>query len=114
MKGLLIFVCLILCLISKASAQTYSDGEFPKGTSTVAEVKSKYSLSQIKSMLDNSEMYRKADNPNKIGITLIDPATAEKMIVCDTDSTFLMFEYIKKLRQEIATLESRLQAAGIP
>ena len=114
MKGLLIFICLCCCLISKASAQTYSIGEYPRGTSTVQEVKSKYSLSQIKSMLDNSDMYRNVDNPNKIGITLIDPDTSGKMIVCDIDSTFLMFEYIKILRLKITTLELRLQAAGIP
>ena len=111
---IIIFVCLCFCFIPKIFAQTYNDAEYPKGTSTIQEMKSKYSLPQIKSMLDNSEMYRNADNPNKIGITLTDPGTLEKMIICDIDSTFLMFEYIKKLRQEIITLKQRLQAAGIP
>ncbi len=110
------FVLFLISIFFATSlfAQKFDMSEYPKGTTTISALKQKYTLSQIKSMLYDSEIYRHVSIQDKIGIGIADPNTLEKIIVCDTDCTLLMFEYVNKLRQEITTLKTRLQAAGIP
>ena len=107
-------IILCYCFAFNISAQTFNPGDYTKGTSTIESIKSKYTLPQIRSMLDSAEIYKSIGGVQRLGIQLTDPVTSENMIICDVDSTMMLFEYNKKLRQEIIILKQRLQIAGIP
>lgn len=114
MKKTIFGIILFLFISVNVSAQTFNPSDFPSGTSTIESIRGEYTLSQIKSMLDNAEIYSQEGNRNKLGIQLTDPITSQKMLLCNADLSIIMFEYIKKLRQEIVNLKQRLITAGIP
>lgn len=109
---LIIVFAILFCSIS--SAQTYDLKNYSNGTQTVEVLKSRYSQTQIKKMLENAELCKSIDPKRILGIKLQDENTLENILITDTDSVLMLFEYIKKLKQEIAILNQRLQTAGIP
>lgn len=104
---------MILCS-SVSYAQTYDLKDYPSGTKTVEVFKAQYTLAKIKQMLDGAELCRNVKEEQRIGMKLQDPDTLENILIGDTGSMLILFECIKKMRQEIVTLKSRLQTAGIP
>ena|SRR3990167_3928613 len=109
----LIFIMTIL-FSTTVFSQTYDLDNFPNGTITVETLRANYTQAQIKNMLENADMSRNVKDRRELGFILNDPNTSEQLLICKNDATVLLFEYIKKLRQRIVTLEQRLQAAGIP
>ena len=108
----LIFIITVF-ISTSVIGQEYSPGNFPTGTSTIEQLRSRYTNQQLKTMLENTEISRNATDRNKLGFVFTDPNNAQ-ILVCNTDTYVVLFEYIKLLRQEITTLRQRLQAAGIP
>lgn len=112
MKKILIASIVLLC--SNSFAQTYDLKDYPSGTQTIEVLKSQYSGTQIKTMLESAELCRNKDSKNILGMRLQDPNTLQNIVISDTDSTLILFEYMKKMNLEIANLKQRLQTAGIP
>lgn len=110
----LLIIILTLFISSTVFSQTYDLKDYPNGTTTVESLKSQYTTLVIRNMLDNAELCRKNDEKNRFGMKLQDPNTLKNILISDTDSTLMLFEYIKKLRLEIVNLKQRLQTAGIP
>ena len=111
-----ISICLGVILgisVSLYAQNNYDLSQFPNGTTTVSTLKSTYTTQEIRNMLDNVDILRNIKDKSKFGFIFTNPTTSEKHLICNDDATVVMFEYIKKLRQEIVTLKSRLQAAGI-
>ena len=113
MKKYLIAIYLVF-VTTTAFSQTYSPGAFSSGTSTIEAVKDRYTADQLKTMLEGTAISRNASDRNKLGFVFTDPNNASEILVCDNDTFVILYEYIKLLRQEITTLKSRLQSAGIP
>lgn len=108
----LIFIITVF-ISTNVFGQEYNPGAFPSGTSTVEQLKSRYTNQQLKTMLENTGIARNAADRNKLGFVFTDPNNTQ-ILICDNDTFVILYEYIKLLRQEITTLKSRLQAAGIP
>lgn len=108
----IVFAILLFC--STTFAQTYDLKDYPAGTQTIEGLKAQYSAAQIKNMLEGAELCRNKDRVNVLGMRLQDPISLENIMISDTDSTLMLFEYLKKLKMEIANLKQRLQTAGIP
>ena len=113
-KTLIICLGLILTTSLVFAQNNYDLSQFPSGTMTVSTLKIKYTTQEIRDMLDNVNILRNINDKSKFGFIFTNPTTFEKHLVCDADSTVVIFEYIIKLRQEIVTLKSRMQTAGIP
>lgn len=116
MKILLIVLLTVVFVWITATcgyAQTYNEDNFA-GTSTVENLKANHTVAQIRNMLEDAEILRNVKNKAEFGFVLTDPNTSGQTLICKSDTTALLFEYIKKLKQEIVTLKQRLQAAGIP
>ena len=109
----LIAICLVF-ITTTAFSQTYSPANFPTGTSTIEALKSRYTAGQLKTMFEGTQISRNDSDRTKLGFVLTDPNNASDILVCDTDTFVILYEYIKLLRTEITTLKSRLQSAGIP
>lgn len=110
----LLIIILILFTSPVLLAQTYNLKDYPNGTKTIEVVKSQYTIKQIQEMLNNAELCRNIKEKQKIGMKLQDPNTLENILVSDTDSMFLLFAYLEKLRMEVVNLKQRLVSAGIP
>lgn len=110
---IIIIVLNVFYLPPAYSETTYDLKDYPKGTSTMGNIKSRYTPEKINAMLDNLDILRNINNNSKTGFLFIDPDTQEKNLVCNEESDLVIFEYLKKLRQEINLLKARLQSAGI-
>lgn len=113
----IISICLGLILgmsVNLYAQNDYDLSQFPNGTTTVSNLKSTYTIQEIRNMMDNADILRNSKNKSKFGFIFTNPTTFEKHLICDDDAVIVIFEYIKKLRQEIVTLKSRLQTAEIP
>lgn len=108
-----IAICLVF-VTTTAFSQTYSPGAFPSGTSTIEALRDRYTNQQLKTMLEGTQISRNALDRTKLGFVFTDPNNSSQILVCDNDTFVILYEYIKLLRQEITTLKSRLQSAGIP
>ena len=109
------FIAIIIIFITtEAFSQTYSPGAFVEGTKTVEMLKQRFTNAQIKTMLENADISRNNSDGNRLGFVFTDPLDSKEILVCNGDTYVILFEYIKLLKQEITTLKSRLQTAGIP
>lgn len=114
MRIIFVFLIVFGLFMNISFSQTYSPGNFPTGTSTIEALRNNYTSAQLKTMLEGTQISRNTSDRNKLGFVFTDPNNASQILVCDSDSYVILYEYIKLLRQEITNLRQRLQAAGIP